>query len=343
MSKIISGITSTPKVFGFLALPGFSLIAYAAAIDTLRLANRIEGKELYKWRTIAPKNEHVEASNGLSVKPDDTATDRISHESYDMIFVCGGVKIRETWTESLGKWLRLQDRKGIILGSLCTGSYILAKAGLLDGYRCTIHWENIASTREEFPQLNLTDDIYEIDRNRYTCAGGTTPIDMMYHIVSIQFGRKLAGAISEEFLIDHVRGMTDQQRIPLRQQIGTSQPKLTEAVLLMEANIDDPLTPDELSNLVKISRRQLERLFRSYLNCTPTQYYLGLRLRNARRLLLQTNKAIIDISLVCGFSSAPHFSKCYRDLFGLPPRDERRLLVTRGESDNSVATGNSTI
>jgi len=310
-------------------MPGFSLIAFAAAIDTLRLANRLYGSELYTWETITPNDDVVKASNGLEVKPDRNLSEV---ELYETLFVCGGIKIRSTWSDSLGKWLRQQDRKGATLGSLCTGTYILAKAGLLDGYRCTIHWENISSTREEFPQLHITDDIYEIDRNRYTCAGGTTAIDMMHHLLSMQHGRALAAAVSEEFLVDHVRGMTDRQRIPLRQQIGTSQPKLTEAVMLMEANIEDPLTPDELSSLVKISRRQLERLFRSYLSCTPTQYYLGLRLRNARRLLLQTEKAIIDISLVCGFSSAPHFSKCYRDMFGLPPRDERRLLLVREES-----------
>ncbi len=330
----------SPKHFGFLAMPGFSLIAYAAAIDTLRLANRIEGKTLYTWVTITPKDELVQASNGLEVKPDPITKVPVD---YDAIIVCGGVKITNTWSDSLGKWLREQDKKNVAMGSLCTGTYILAKAGLLDGYRCTIHWENIASTREEFPHLQITDDIYEIDRNRYTCAGGTTPIDMMHHLVSIQHGRRLAAAISEEFLVDHVRSMKDRQRIPLRQQIGTSQPKLTEAVMLMEANIEETLSPDELSSLVKISRRQLERLFRSYLSCTPTQYYLGLRLRNARRLLLQTERPIIDISLVCGFSSAPHFSKCYRDLFGLPPRDERRLLVTRGEFAESPSEAGSSI
>ena len=329
--------------YGFLVMPGFSLIAFAAAVDTLRLANRVQGVELYTWETITPNDDVVKASNGLEIKPDRKLSEV---DKYEALFVCGGTRIRDTWSESIGKWLRLQDRKGIILGSLCAGTYILAKAGLLDGYRCTIHWENMSSTREEFPHLQLTDDIYEIDRDRYTCAGGTTAIDMMHHLVSMHHGRQLAAAISESFLVDHVRGMTDRQRIPLRQQIGTSQPKLTEAVMLMEANIEDPLTPDELSSLVKISRSQLERLFRSYLNCTPTQYYLGLRLRNARRLLLQTEKAIIDISLVCGFSSAPHFSKCYRDMFGLPPRDERRLLLGRKDSpldpDDSGVSGKVT-
>jgi len=330
----------SPKHFGFVAMPGFSLIAYASAIDMLRLANRLAGKELYTWETITPKDELVMASNGLEVKPNRFYKDT---DVYDILIVCGGVKISSTWTESLGKYLRYQDKRGVVLGSLCTGAYLLAKAGLLDGYRCTLHWENIASMREEFPHLNITDDIYEIDRNRYTCAGGTTPIDMMHHLISRQYGRQLAASISEAILVDHVRNMTDRQRVPLRQQIGTSQPKLTEAVMLMEANIEDPLTPDELSGFVNISRRQLERLFRSYLNCTPSQYYLGLRLRNARRLLLQTEKAIIDISLVCGFSSAPHFSKCYRDMFGLPPRDERRLLLKRDDSpDTSSLAGSDT-
>lgn len=328
--------------FGFLALPGFSLIAYAAAIDTLRLANLISDKELYTWETITPKDSIVKASNGLEVKPEHVSDDSLR---CDIILVCGGTNVKEAWQPAMGKWLKDNARNGCALGSLCTGSYILARAGLLDGYRCTVHWEHLSSMREDFPSLNLTDDIYEIDRDRYTCAGGTTPIDMMHHLVAMHHGHSLSAAISEEFLVDHIRSMTDRQRIPLRQQIGTSQPKLTEAVLLMEANIEDPLTPDELSSLVKISRRQLERLFRAYLNCTPTQYYLGLRLRNARRLLLQTEKTIIDISLVCGFSSAPHFSKCYRDLFGLPPRDERRLLLSRGISapSSAVDSGKDTI
>ena len=314
--------------FTFLILPGFSLIAYAAAIDTLRLANTVSSEKLYTWETVTPTEEIVQASNGLTVIPDRVLG---AVKECSTVFVCGGIDIRNAWSDGLSKKLQSLDRRGVAFGSFCTGTYILAKAGLLRGYRCTIHWENLSAMREEFPSLDLTDDIYEIDRNRYTCAGGITPIDMMFHLIAFQHGRKLAAAITEEFLVDHVRNMTDHQRIPLRQRIGTGQPKLTEAVLLMEANIEEPLTPTELSGLVEISRRQLERLFRSCLDSTPIQYYLRLRLRNARRLLLQTEMTIIDISLACGFSSAPHFSKCYRDLFGHPPRDERRLLLVRDE------------
>ena len=316
---------ATPTQYGFLVLPNFSMIAFAAAIDTLRLANRVSGQELYSWETLTTDGRPVSASNGLEVSPNRAAA---NPARYAALFVCGGIKIHQAWTPKLGECLNAVAKKGLPLGALCTGSWILARAGLLDGYRCTIHWERLASTREEFPRLHLTDDIYEIDRDRYTCAGGTTPIDMMLELVSREHDPSLAAAISESFLVDRVRSMQDQQRIPLRQQLGTSQPKLTEAVLLMEANLEEPLSPDELASYVNISRRQLERLFRSYLQCTPTQYYLGLRLRNARRLLLQTEKSIVEISLACGFASAPHFSKCYRDMFGLPPRDERRLLLS---------------
>ena len=319
--------SNVPIRYGFLIVPGFSLIAYAAAIDTLRLANRVSGKSLYEWETLSVDGSTVTASNGLEVTPIKAATNLTT--AYAALFVCGGVKIHLTWSQSMGECLRTLSKRKIALGSLCNGTYLLAKSGVMDGYRCTIHWERLASMREEFPKLQLTDDIYEIDRDRFTCAGGTTPIDMMLELISKEYGPSMSATISEEILIDRVRSMQDHQRIPLRQKLGTSQPKLTEAVLLMEANLEEPLTPDELANYVHISRRQLERLFRSYLQCTPTQYYLGLRLRNARLLLLQTEKSIVDISLACGFASAPHFSKCYRDLFGLPPRDERRLLLAK--------------
>ena len=125
-------------------------------------------------------------------------------------------------------------------------------------------------------------------------------------------------------MCERIRDKNDRQRVPLKQRIGASQPKLAEAVSLMEANIEEPMTLDELSYHVGLSRRQLERLFQRYLHCVPTRYYLELRLERARQLLLQSSMPIVDIALACGFISAPHFSKCYRDTFSLPPRDERR-------------------
>ena len=201
------------------------------------------------------------------------------------------------------------------LGALCTGSYLLARAELLNGYRCTIHWENLASLREEYPRLIISSELFEVDRDRYTCSGGTAPLDMMLHLIARQQDQPLAAAISEEFLCERIRGRHDRQRIPLRLRLGTSQPKLIEAVALMEANLEEPMSPDELALHVGLSRRQLERLFQKYLSCVPTRYYLELRLARARQLLLQTTMSIVDVAFACGFVSAPHFSKCYRDFF----------------------------
>ncbi len=218
---------------------------------------------------------------------------------------------------------------------MCTGSYLLARAGLLDGYRCTIHWENIASLREEFPNVQVSDDLFIIDRDRISCAGGQSSMDMMLKLINDRHGNKLVTRISEQFMCERIRSSDDRQRIPLHMSLGSNQPKLTEAVTLMEANIEEPISLDELSNYVGISRRQLERLFQKHLNCVPTRYYLKLRLNRARLLLLQTSKSIVDIALACGFISAPHFSKCYRDLFGIPPRDERRKLQARSSAEDS--------
>jgi len=308
--------------YGFLLVPNYSMIAVSAAIEPLRMANRLSAKQLYEWTIITLDGNPVAASNDLMVMPDH-AIDRIPE--LDILFLCAGMDVADAFSRTLQNALCRLDRKHTPIGSLCTGTYLLARAGLMDGYRCTIHWEHMASMHEEFPLAQLSDELYEIDRDRYTCAGGNAPLDMMLKLISETNGSELSARISEQFMCDRIRGRHDRQRIPLRLQLGTSQPKLTEVVSLMEANIEEPMSPDELSHYVGISRRQLERLFQKYLHCVPTRYYMELRLNRARELLLQTNKSIVDISLACGFVSAPHFSKCYRDLFGIPPRDERSL------------------
>ncbi|MCB1755164.1 MAG: GlxA family transcriptional regulator [Gammaproteobacteria bacterium] len=308
--------------YGFLLLPNYSSIAFSSAVESLRLANREFGRTIYDWKILTLDGTPTPASCGMQVIPDGKLDEQ---KQLDTLMVCGGLYIEENWSRPLELSLKKLAREKINLGALCTGAYLLAKAGLLDGYRATIHWENMASVREEFPRVNFTSDLFEVDRDRYTCAGGTSPIDMMLNIIREQQGADLACKISEVLICDRMRGHNDRQRTPLRMHLGTSQPKLTEAVTLMEANLEEPMSLDELSGYVGISRRQLERLFKKYLNCVPTRYYLELRLTRARQLLLQTNKSIVDVALACGFISSPHFSKCYRDYFGIPPRDERRL------------------
>ncbi len=322
--------------YGFLLVPDFSMIAFSSAIEPLRMANRDSGKPLYRWSLYTIDGLAERASNGLEITPDAILEQA---DEVSILFVCGGTDIAEAWSKSLQQSLRrIAKRKHIRLGALCTGSYLLARAGLLDGYRCTIHWENIASLREEFPAVRVSDDLFVFDRDRISCAGGQSAMDMMLQLIHERHGSKLVTRISEQFMCERIRSSDDRQRVPLHLAIGSNQPKLTEAVTLMEANLEEPISLDELSSYVGISRRQLERLFQKHLNCVPTRYYLNLRLQRARLLLLQTSKSIVDIALACGFISAPHFSKCYRDLFGIPPREERRKLQARS-SGEAVAKG----
>lgn len=312
--------TNAPQLFTFLLVPNYSLIAFSSAIEPLRMANQLTGRKLYRWSVMTYDGEPVAASNGLQMLPDGAAADA---GWLERIFVCAGNGIEQFADARLPVWLRKQHRHGTLLGGICTGSYLLAEAGLLDDVSCTVHWEYIAGMRERFPRARLRDEVFIIDQGRYTCAGGSAPLDMMLHVIAEQHGRALAAAISEEFIYEHMRDNRDRQRVPLQARVGAHHSKLLTAVALMEANIEEPISLDELAHHVALSRRQLERLFDKHLGCVPTRYYLNLRLSRARQLLTQTGLSIAEIGTACGFVSAPHFSRCYREMFGLAPREER--------------------
>lgn len=322
-----------PRRIGFLLTRDFSMIAFTAALEPLRMANRLSGRPLYEWTLLSADGIPVTASNGVPITPD---TDMNACGALDMVLVCTGENVHQVDERPIIFWLRKLALQKVHIGAVCTGSYLLARADLLNGYRCTIHWENMASLREQFPKIVVSSELFEIDRDRYTSSGGTAPLDMMLYLIHRDHGGHLAISISEEFICERIRGRNDRQRIPLRLHLGTSQPKLVEAVSLMEANLEEPMSLDELAQHVGLSRRQLERLFQKHLNCVPTRYYLELRLARARQLLLQTSMSIVDVAFACGFVSAPHFSKCYRDFYGIPPRDERRLKKPSPQSDQGA-------
>ncbi len=301
------------------------MMAFASAIEALRMANQLSGEALYSWDLISSDGAPVACSNGIVLSAAFAAGTR---ERFDAVFVCAGLDVHKVDDAPLGEWLRTLAARRATIGALCTGTWLLARAGVLEGYRSTIHWENLAGTREQFPAQVFSAELFEIDRDRYTCAGGTAPLDMMLAEIRERRGVVLSARISEQYLCERIRDRHDRQRIPLVRRIGAGQPKLAEAVSLMEANIEEPMTLDELSHHVGLSRRQLERLFQRYLESVPTRYYLELRLERARQLLLQTSMPIVDVARACGFISAPHFSKCYREVYSLPPRDERRRAAS---------------
>lgn len=284
------------------------------------MANQLTGQELYRWHTFSLGGEQVWASDGMPITPDASINNA---PMLDTVIVCGGIGIQSAVTREHVAWLRAQARRSKRIGGVCTGSWALAQAGLLDGFDCSVHWEFLAAMQEAFPRVNLSSSLFTLDRDRFTSSGGTAPMDMMLHLISRDHGHELSAAISEMFVYERIRTEQDHQRVPLKHMLGTHQPKLQEIVALMEANLEEPIELDELASYVGLSRRQLERLFQKYLHSSPSRYYLKLRLIRARQLLKQTPISIVELSVVCGFVSTPHFSKCYRECFGIPPSDER--------------------
>ena len=313
-----------PTRFGFLLLHNFTLISLSSAVEPLRMANRICGEEFYAWKTISIDGEPVHASDGLRVSVDFGIDDEASLNDLDVIIVCGGIRVEENASKALTKWLKTVSKKGIALGAICTGSYILAESGLLDGYRCSIHWENMTAVMDLFPSVAVSRSVFTIDRNRYTSSGGTTPVDMMLHLIAAQCGAEVSAGVAEQFIFERIRRADDQQRVPLKHVIGHRSGKLVVAVELMEANIKEPISQEDLASYVGLSRRQLQRLFRRYLMSAPSRYYLQIRLQRARELLRQTGMSLVEISALTGFVSTSHFSKSYKAFYGHSPSAERQ-------------------
>ena len=327
-----------PLTVDFLLIPDFSMIAFASAVETLRLANRMSGRELYKWRLFSRNGDAVAASNGIVL-----VADGAMHEvdGSTIVLVVSGLDVRRFEDERLFAVLRRLARRGAIIGALCTGSHLLARAGLLGDRRCSIHWENLDGFAEEFPEIDVSPDLFEFDRDRMTCSGGTAAVDMFLHMIGQRHGRQLAHDVSEQLIHDRIREPHDHQRMELRTRLGVSHEKLIAVIRDMEDNLEEPLSQTELSRRASLSTRQLERLFRKYLSVTPTRYYLNLRMQRARQLLLQTSMSILSVALACGFVSASHFSKCYRECYGRTPRAERSTRnVAAGASENRLSLAN---
>lgn len=317
-----------PVRFGFLLVPSFTLIGFGAAVDPLRLANVAARRTLYECITLTMDGTPVRSSAGVCVQPDMAAVDA---NNLDAVIVIGPNPLPSAGTEPIIHWLRTLAAKGVPLGGVDTGSYFLACAGLLDGHRSTIHWEDMDALLDRFPRLVVSNKIYEVDRDRCSCSGGIAPVEMMIHLIGLgSGGRKVASAVAE-YLIYERRGPDERQRTSLRDVSGASHPKLVEAIKLMACNIEEPLSMEELAAHMQFSARQLERLFRETLQCTPRQYYLQLRLERARQLLTRTNRAISDIVMACGFVSFAHFSHRYHASFGISPSAERRRQICDGD------------
>lgn len=323
-----------PRTFGFFLVPRFAMLAFSSAVEPLRAANLLSGQELYRWRAISLDGGPVAASNGLQViadAPMETAG------RLDDVVVCSGLDAQLFKDKAVFAWLRRAAREGARVGALSDGSFILARAGLLTGYRCTIHWQCLPGFTETFPDIEVDAELFRIDRGRFTASGGTAALDLMLHMIEIDHGRDLAIAVAEQLLHERIREDDDRQRMPLRVRLGLGHPKVLEVVAMMEANLEEPVSCVDLAVGCGISSRQMERLFRKYLACTPRRYYLRLRLQRARRLLNESSLPVMEVALACGFVSPSHFAKCYREQYQQVPKSTRQTGAVRPASDGPLA------
>ena len=315
-----------PRRFVFVLLERFTMLSFASALECLRIANRMAGAPLYAWTVVSETGAEVACSAGTVFRPD---SDLGELGRDDTVLVCGGMDIQEATTRRILSWLRREARKGLVIGGLCTAAFTLARAGLLDGRRATIHWENADSFTEEFDDVELTRSVFVIDGNRLTTAGGTSSIDLMLKLIAEDHGEDLANAVADQLIYSSIRTDQDTQRLSVPTRIGVRHPKLSLVIQKMEANIEEPISPSVLAAEVGMSTRQLERLFRRYLNRSPKRYYMELRLQKARNLLMQTDMSVINVALACGFASPSHFSKCYRAHYHTTPYRERGSQAAR--------------
>lgn len=309
----------TPEEIHFLLLPEFSVMGFVSALEPLRVANRFRGN-LYRWHILSADGGPVTASNGMSLNAEGSFE---AVTSADTLFVMAGFNPLDYYTPAMGAWLRRLDRAGTTLGAIDTGCFMLAEAGLLQHQKLTLHWEAISAFQERYPSLTVTQELFEIDGKRITCAGGTASIDMMLDLIGRKHGNELAAAVSEQFVLGRIRNQSDHQRMQIAVRYGVHNKKTIQVISVMEQHTEEPLSAEELAAAIGVTRRQLERLFCTHLKDTPSHFYLGLRLDRARQLLQQTEMSIMAVSVACGFESPSYFSRAYRARFAISPKHDR--------------------
>lgn len=301
---------------GLLLVDGFALLSYASFVEPFRAANSLSGRALYDWVHVSPAGREACASNGARLVADSRVGDAID---CDMLFVFAAGDPAAFRDEACFAWLRAQARRGIRIGGVSGGPYLLARAGLLARRRATIHWEHAVALQAEFPDLMLEQGLYVIDRDRMTCAGGMAGLDLALALIERAHGGALARRVGEWFIRAEPRGPDDAQRAALGVRHGTTNRRLLPMLAAMDAAIEDPLSRERLATRAGVSLRQLERLCRAELGASVAEIYAGLRLDRALELLRSTGLPVTEVAMACGFRSAAHFSRRFKQRHGRTP------------------------
>ena len=301
---------------GLLLIDGFALMSYASVIEPFRAANNLSGQELYRWKHLSVAGAQVSASNGLTSLVDYPVSDA---PALDRVFVFAAGDPAAYADERCFRWLRQQARQGVHIGGVSGGPFLLARAGLLHGYRMTIHWEHVAAFQDEFSDYVVDSGLFVIDRDRMTCAGGTAGLDLALTLIEQDHGALLARQVAEWFIQTEQRQSNVSQRLSLAHRYGTQNRHLLNMLAAMEAAIEIPLTRRGLADAIGVSLSQLERLCQAHLRSSIADIYFHIRLDHAAHLLRSTTHSITAVSLQCGFATASHFSRAFKARFGMPP------------------------
>jgi AraC family transcriptional regulator, glycine betaine-responsive activator len=326
-------------IFSFVLLPRFSLLALAGAIEPLRHANQALGKAHYRWQLFSEDGQSIQSSSSIEVSPTGCLQDVPLDGN---VIVVGGADILAASSKSLVKWLRHASVRAPLIGGLCTATRILAETGLLDGHKATIHWEMVESLKETFQDVIVTDNLFEIDHNRLTCAGETACTDMMLNLISAAHGREIAALVAAQVLHARVRSWVEPQA-SLVLRTGTRNTFVLKAIAIMESQIDNRLEIETIARSVGCSRRQLERLFSEKVGAAPMTYYRNISLDRARQLLCETRMSHLEVAVACGFESSAAFSTAYRRRFGTSPTAEERMSRNSSKLASSRLNSVSTV
>ncbi|MEM7527958.1 MAG: GlxA family transcriptional regulator [Pseudomonadota bacterium] len=330
----------------FILVDEFSMIALTAAIEPMRSANRLLGREAYSWRLVSADGNPVTASSGLTLASDlslGALSDMLSGgglsggQGFDALLVVTGLYSGAPNETRLHGVLRRAARAGLVVGSLSAGAFVLARAGLLDGYRCTVHWEYQPAFEEAFPEIECSSGLYVIDRNRWTGSGGISSMDMMLHMIAADHGPRLAREVGNNFQVDRIRNAAIEQRPGALERLETLPDPLQKVITLMRANIEAPLRMSAIAEAADLNLRRMERLFQSHLGSSPAQFYRSIRLERARELLMHTNLSALEAAMLTGFSSSSHFAMAYYRQHGMRPSETRRSVAAT--SSTAATTG----
>ncbi|MEO5325630.1 GlxA family transcriptional regulator [Mesorhizobium sp. CC13] len=313
---------AAPAEFLVLLLPGFSQLCLSSLVDPLRLANMLSGRDLFHWKLTSLDGRSVASASGITVEVSGCFAEAASaalYEPQSTFTICAGEGVERHSSHELRALLRRAARAQLPIQALGTATWLLADAGLLSEARCTIHWTKMAALSETFYDLATDDALFVRDGQIVTCAGELAAFDLAIDLVQERCGAELARSICQHVTADRWRDGASCQSVPPGLRYGNTGKKLLRIIRLMEQNIEEPLSLEEISARVSLSRRQIERLFERHLSTTPWQHYLGLRLAKARQLIELTAMPIMDVAVACGFVSSSHFSKSFRDHFRVLP------------------------